>query len=80
MAKNNKNEPGIKNADTRARRDWVESALEKVRSHLDVSTVLPSTVESLGHEPAKAQHPQRRAEDKPQLYLACSEGQRRPGI
>jgi len=80
MAKNNKNEPGIKNADTRARREWVESALEKVRSHLDVSTVLPSTVESLGHEPAKAPHPQRRAEDKPHLYLACSEGQRRPGV
>ncbi len=77
MASNYKNKSILKNADTRARREWIESALEKVRTHLDASTFLPSTVESLGHEPAPAPHPLRRAEDKPHLYLACSEGRRR---
>jgi hypothetical protein len=77
MANNYKNEPIIKNADTRARREWIESALEKVKTHLDASAYLPSTVESLGHEAAPAPHPQRRAEDKPHLYLAWSESQRR---
>jgi len=47
---NKYNNNSIKNADTRARREWIASALESVRAHLNVSTFQTSTLESQGHE------------------------------
>ena len=81
-SKYNKN--SIKNADTRARREWIESALESVRLHLDVSTFQPASttvVESQGHdkghEPAAGATARKSARSR--LYLAWSDGQRRSG-
>lgn len=73
----------IRNADTRARREWIESALASVRSHLEVSTFQASTLESQGHEQQcpechEASNPPQTA-DKPGLYLAWSDGVRRSG-
>jgi hypothetical protein len=73
---NKYNKNPIKNADTRARREWIASALESVRAHLDVSTFQTSTLESQGHE---RYEPGARPDAKPSLYLAWSNGQRRSG-
>ncbi len=85
----------IKNADTRARREWIASALESVRAHLDVSTFQTSVLESQGYEHQGYEHQGYEYEgqkcrvgepvapsgtvDKPSLYLAWSDGQRRSG-
>jgi len=76
---NKYNKNSIKNADTRARREWIESALDSVRLHLDVSTFQTSNVESQGHEYQRPEAVQAQAAVKPRLYLAWSDGQRRSG-
>lgn len=82
---NKYNKNSIKNADTRARREWIESALESVRAHLDVATFQPSTLESLGHEPQrlKSSNPEFLTErctvPRSGLYLIWSDGERRSG-
>jgi len=86
-----KKNPIINNASTLARREWIESALASVKQKMDVSTFLPSTLESIGHESirpkpvpvpacdeAAAASSSQRSE-RPHLYLAWSEGQRRSG-
>ncbi len=80
MANEHEKQKQISNADTRARREWIESALDCVRRRMDASTFLPSTLESLGHEPAPLQSAEPPAlSRRPKLYLAWSEGRRRPG-
>lgn len=76
----------ITNADTLARRAWVDAALSKVRAHLDVSAFAPSTLESLGHDepvlpellPAQSE-PRAERRKHGTLYVAWSEGERRSG-
>jgi len=86
MANDYKNKTNIRRAGTLARREWIESALASVKEKMDASTFLPSTLESAGHElgrelgpelAAEAPRPQRN--ERPHLYLAWSEGQRRTG-
>jgi len=81
MANDNYNKNRFTNASTLARREWIESALTSVRQKLDASTFLPSTIESLGHELGhEADRPQTpQCSERPHLYLAWSEGQRRSG-
>ncbi len=70
----------LTNAHTLARREWIESALESVRRRMDASTFLPSTLESLGHEPVSLPPPVAPLrKPKPGLYLAWSAGRRRSG-
>ncbi len=88
--KNKYNNNLIKNADTRARREWIASALESVRAHLDVSTFQTSVLESQGYENQGYEYEGQKCRvgepiapsgtvDKPGLYLAWSDGQRRSG-
>jgi len=80
MANNREKESIITNVDTRARREWIASALESVRRHMDAATFVPSTVESLGHEAAPMQSlGDSQAPTRPRLYLAWSQGRRRSG-
>ena len=82
---NKYNNNSIKNADTRARREWIASALESVRAHLDVSTFRASTLESQGYEHQGHEHPgteavsQHQPAAKPSLHLVWSDGRRRSG-
>lgn len=82
MANDYNNDP-IKNADTRARREWIESALESVRLHLDVSTFQAASttvLESQGHDLQGHDLAREATESaRPRLYLAWSDGQRRSG-
>jgi hypothetical protein len=76
----------IKNADTLARRAWVDSALSSARSQLNVAISTHSTVESAGHEPATQELLMAAAETHvdhiagrkhARLYVAWSHGERR---
>ena len=85
MANDYNNKTNIRNGGTLARREWIETALASVKQKMDVSTFLPSTLESAGHDlgrelgtelapevAAEAPRPQRG--DRPHLYLAWSDG------
>ncbi len=82
MANKYKNN-SIKNANTRARREWIESALDSVRLHLDVPTfqaASTSVVESQGYESQGHEKGHEAAEpDRSCLHLVWSDGQRRSG-
>lgn len=78
MANTYDKKPIITNGETLARRAWIESALQSVRKHLDASTFLPSTLESLGHEPAPSGRQVRPPQAaQPQLRLVWSAEQER---
>ena len=85
MSTKNETKSIIKNEDTRARRAWIDSALASVRSRLDASAFVPSTLESLGHDEAgkpesdTAQDVVPEPAQRPRLYVAWSNGQRRSG-
>jgi hypothetical protein len=81
MADDNPNSR-IKNADTLARRAWIESAMRSVRLHLNASAFVPPAGEEVGHEvvaaePAFEARTERRKHGN--LYIAWSEGERRSG-
>jgi len=71
----------IKNADTLARRDWIESAMRSVRLHLNASAFVPPAEElrpeAAEPEPAFEGRVERRKHGR--LYMAWSEGERRSG-
>ena len=90
MANDYNNKTNIRNGGTIARREWIETALASVKEKMDASTFLPSTLESAGHELGRelgsglppevaAEAPRQQRSDRPHLYLAWSEGQRRTG-
>ena len=72
-----KKRPKITNGETLARRAWIESALESVRNHLDATTFVPPTAESIGHEPAPSGRQVRPQAAQPHLHLVWSDGEDR---
>ncbi|MBT8422119.1 MAG: hypothetical protein HKN56_08125 [Gammaproteobacteria bacterium] len=92
---NNNNKTTFSNARTLTRREWIDSALASVKERMDVSTFLPDTLESAGHEigfelgrerarelspEPGAEAPGSQRSKRPHLYLAWSaDPQRRAG-
>jgi hypothetical protein len=83
MADDTKNSR-ITNADTLARRAWIESAMRSVRLHLNASAFVPPSeaeadvgTEAAAPEPAFEARSERRKHGH--LYMAWSEGERRSG-
>lgn len=88
MADDNKKNSRLKNADTLARRAWIQSAMTSVRLHLNASAFVPPAIDAVGHEgvgdgdPALEQpelEPREERRKHGQLYIAWSEGERRSG-
>jgi len=82
MANKNNKTTRITNAETLARRAWIESAMNSVRLHLNASAfVPPPVIEAVGHEATLEPTAQTPAERRKHggLYIAWSEGERRSG-